>query len=262
MRFGLAIGLIALGFVMGDAVAQGWRSASRAPVGLAPDPATTREAVVQVYAARAVRWRGYIGVHTWIAVKPERASEFTVYEVMGWRLRRTGSSLVRSTRAPDGRWFGNEPELLADLRGHEAIEAIEQIERGVAAYPYADRYRVWPGPNSNTFTAFVLRSVSGLRVDLPATAIGKDYLGPRIAAGAPSGTGVQLSLLGLIGVLAATEEGLEINLLGLTFGIDPLDLSLKAPFVGRIGTNIAAVILALSLLGTFAYRRFWSRQDA
>ena len=44
-------------------------------------------------------------------------------------------------------------------------------------YPYADSYRVWPGPNSNTFTAFVLREVPELRVDLPPTAIGKDYLG-------------------------------------------------------------------------------------
>ena len=31
------------------------------------------------------------------------------------------------------------------------------------------------------------------------------------------------------------EEGLELNLLGLTFGIDPLQLSLKLPMVGRIG---------------------------
>jgi hypothetical protein len=235
--------------------AQGWRNASRAPVGLAPDPMTITEAVVQVYAARAVRWRGYIGVHSWIAVKAERAQEFTVYEVMGWRLRRTGSSVVRSSRAPDGRWFGNEPELLADLRGDRAAEAITQIERGVAAYPYADRYRVWPGPNSNTFTAFVLRGVPGLRVDLPATAIGKDYLGPRIVAGAPSGTGGQFNIMGVFGVLAAAEEGLEINLLGLTFGVDPMDLSLKAPFVGRIGTHVAVVMLAIGLVGAV-----WSRR--
>ena len=47
-----------------------WCSASRAPVGLAPNPKTTQEPVVQVYAARTVRWRGYFGVHTWVAVKP------------------------------------------------------------------------------------------------------------------------------------------------------------------------------------------------
>lgn len=59
-----------------------WYTASREPAGLAPDPGATPEAVVQVYSARAIRWRGYFGVHTWIAVKPSGASEFTVHEVM------------------------------------------------------------------------------------------------------------------------------------------------------------------------------------
>jgi hypothetical protein len=74
-----------------------------------------------------------------------------------------------------------------------------------------------------------------LRVDLPPTAIGKDYLpGGALVAGTPSGTGYQVSLFGLVGVLTAVEEGLEINLLGLSFGIDPLDLALKLPMAGRI----------------------------
>jgi len=252
----VALSFLAIAFIAVPAQAQGWRSASREPVGLAPNPATTPEAVVQVYAARAVSWRGYVGVHSWLAVKPELANEFVVYEVMGWRLRRTGSAVVRSTRAPDGRWFGNEPELLAELRGEAASVAIDQIEQAVTAYPYADRYRVWPGPNSNTFTAFVLRSAPGLRADLPATAIGKDYLGSSLIAAAPSGTGIQLSLLGVIGVLAATQEGLEINLLGLTFGVDPMDLSLKLPFVGRVGANVAAVIFAAGLIGAIALARY------
>ena len=212
-----------------------WRRASREPVGLAPDPELTSEPVIQVYAGRAVRWRGYFGVHTWIAVKPTAASEFTVYEVNGWRLRRSGTSVRASNRAPDSRWFGNQPELLADLRGEDVQPLIERVERAVREYPFADRYRVWPGPNSNTFTAFVLREIPELRADLPATAIGKDYLGSRLIARAPSGTGVQFSVLGAFGLLAGAEEGLEVNLLGLIFGIDPNDLSLKLPMVGRLG---------------------------
>ena len=117
-------------------------------------------------------------------------------------------------------------------------------------------YRVWPGPNSNTFTAFVLRDVPELRVDLPATAIGKDYLGNRLIAEAPSGTGIQLSVLGLVGVMAAIEEGLEINLFGLTFGIDPLQFSLKLPFVGRLGAGISSLLLGAFLVGGLAiYKR-------
>src|ERR1041384_4223906 len=94
-----------------------WRTASREPAGLAPDPATTPEAVVQVYAARAVRWRGYFGVHTWIAVKRSGATEFTIHEVNGHRLRRRGTVMVTSERAPDGQWYGNRPMLLKDVRG-------------------------------------------------------------------------------------------------------------------------------------------------
>jgi hypothetical protein len=215
--------------------ARDWRTASREPAGLAPDPTTTPEAVIQVYAARAVGWRGYFGVHTWIAAKPSNADAFTVYEVIGYRLRRTGSSVVVHERAADGYWFGNRPELLSDVRGGGVDELITRVEAAVKAYPYADRYRVWPGPNSNTFTAYVLREAPELRVDLPPTAIGKDYFGGLPVDRTPSGTGVQVNLLGAVGVLGGLEEGLELNVLGLTLGIDPKNLAIKLPLIGRLG---------------------------
>jgi hypothetical protein len=220
------------------ASAQAWRTASREPAGLAPDPATTPEAVVQVYAARAVSWRGYFGVHTWIAVKPTRAERFTVYEVLGFRLFRGGdTAVVARDRAPDGYWFGNRPELLSDLRGEGVDDVIHRIEGAVASYPYPGTYRVWPGPNSNTFVAHVLRAVPELKVDMPATAIGKDYLGIRSFGVTPSGTGGQMSLFGVAGVLVGVEEGVEVNLLGLTFGINPKRFALKLPIVGTLHPN-------------------------
>jgi hypothetical protein len=213
----------------------GGRDARRAAVGLAPDPKTTADPVVQVYAARTVRWRGYFGVHTWVSVKPRGADEFTTYEVNGWRLRRTGSAVSVDHRRPDARWFGNRPDLIADLRGAGVDEVITRIEAAVASYSYANTYRVWPGPNSNTFVAHVLRAAPELRADLPAHAIGKDYLAAPFVARAPSGTGAQVNLFGVIGALAGVEEGVELNVLGLTFGVDPLDLSLKVPLAGRLG---------------------------
>ncbi len=212
-----------------------YRLASREPVGLAPDPQNHRDAVVQVYAARAVRWRGYFGVHTWIAAKRRDAERYAVYEVNGWRLRRAGTAVSISDRPPDSRWFGNAPTLVAEIRGDTAQSAIPRIERAVERYPYADRYRVWPGPNSNTFVAFVLRDVPELEADLPPTAIGKDYLGADFFARSPSGTGFQISAAGILGLLVGIEEGLELNLLGLTFRMDPKDLALKLPLAGRIG---------------------------
>lgn len=222
----------------------GGPEARRASVGLAPNPASTREPVVQVYAARAVRWRGYFGVHTWVAVKPRDAEVFTIYEVNGWRLRRTGSAVSVDHRAPDARWFGNRPELLADKRGEGVDELIARIEAAVASYPYAETYRVWPGPNSNTFVAHLLRAAPELRTDLPPTAIGKDYLGPTFVAWSPSGTGAQVNVFGVLGVLAGLEEGVEVNVLGLTFGVDPMDFSVKLPMAGSLGWPSGAAIAA------------------
>jgi hypothetical protein len=213
-----------------------WASASRASAGLAPPADTTPEAVVQVYGARTVGWRGAFAVHTWVAVKPAGARSYATYEVIGWQYWRRGNGLTRREGPPDRHWFGAAPEIYAELRGEAAAAAIPQIEAAANGYPFAEAYRSWPGPNSNTFTAHVGRQVPALRLDLPPTAVGKDYLGPdAVFATAPSGSGYQVSLFGLLGLLAAREEGLEISILGLSFGIDPLDLAVKVPGLGRLG---------------------------
>jgi hypothetical protein len=236
MAFALFAGLMLLVLMIGRSViAQDWRTASREPVGLAPDPAATPEAVVQVYGARTWGWRGNFGVHTWVAVKPANAQAYVVYEVIGWRLRWADSVVAIHARAPDARWYGNEPELYADRRGAEAEALIPRIDAAARAYPYAREYTAWPGPNSNTFVAWITRAVPELGVDLPPTAIGKDYLGATLVGSAPSGRGLQLSLGGLFAFTASGVEGMELNLLGLTFGVNPFDPSLKLPLVGRIG---------------------------
>ena len=229
-------GIAALVVVIGGRVsAQDWRTASHESVGLAPDPAATPEAVVQVFGARTWGWRGNFGVHTWVAVKAANAVAYTVYEVIGWRLRWTDSVVVIHARAPDARWYGNAPELYADKRGAVAEALIPRIDAAARSYPYASEYSAWPGPNSNTFVAWITRAVPELGVDLPPTAIGKDYLGAAIVGSAPSGSGVQFSLGGLLALTASGVEGLELNLLGLTFGLNPFDPALKLPMLGRLG---------------------------
>ncbi len=219
----------------GWAMAADWRTANRESAGIAPDPETTPEAVVQVYAARTWGWRGRFAVHTWIAVKPAGAPAFTVYEVIGWRAYHGQSVLAVHNRPPDGRWFGAEPEILFDLRGRGVDDVIERIDKAARSYPHADAYHAWPGPNSNTFTAHVSRAVPELTVDLPPTAIGKDYLTDGWVAQTPSGSGFQISLFGLVGLMIAVNEGLEVNILGLVFGIDPDDLAVKLPMIGKLG---------------------------
>ncbi|RKZ35176.1 MAG: DUF3750 domain-containing protein [Gammaproteobacteria bacterium] len=216
-----------------------WRTANRDSARLAPVPAAHPEAVVQVYSARAFNWRGIFAVHTWISTKPAGAKTYTVHQVMGWNLRHGLPVVVSQPDLPDRLWYNARPSVITDLRGAAAAAAIPKILAAVQKYPHTNAYRLWPGPNSNTFTAYVGRQVPELRLELPPTAIGKDYLANGALLGsAPSGTGFQISLLGVVGALAAVKEGLEINLLGLVFGVDPLGPAIKLPGIGRLGFTL------------------------
>ncbi len=213
-----------------------WRTATHRSAGIAPDARTHREAIVQVYASRTFGWRGAFAVHTWLAAKPANADRYTRYEVIGWRLYGGGSGLsITDDEAPDAEWYGAPPSLIGDLRGSAAERVIGQLPQAAASYPYARIYRAWPGPNSNTFTAHLGRAIPELRLDLPSLAIGKDYLSlDRPVAPAPSGTGYQFSLGGVVGATVARVEGIELNLFGLVTGVDFMRPALKFPGVGSI----------------------------
>jgi hypothetical protein len=221
---------------------QRWSTLPHGPTGQAPDPATTPEAVVQVYAARALGWRGVFAVHPWVVVKSREATAYRRYEVIGWGVD-AGRPAIRVDRAgPDDHWFGARPDLLVDARGPGVDALVAKVEAAVAAYPYPTRYRTWPGPNSNTFIAWIGHQVPELRLHLPPTAVGKDYRPDGVPVGlTPSHRGVQLSLFGLAGVLAGVDEGVEVNLLGLTFGVDVLAPALKLPMAGRVGVTPSPV---------------------
>jgi hypothetical protein len=155
--------------------AKDWRTASRESAGIAPDPAVTKEAVVQAYAAPTWGWRGWFAVHTWIAVKPANNPSYTVYELIGWRQHR-GLPLVRIEQdIPDRYWFGERPRLLKETRGDKAEKLISAINQAAGTYPWPDTYKAFPGPNSNTFIAWIARKVPELELDLPFTAIGSGY---------------------------------------------------------------------------------------
>jgi len=239
-RLALAFGLCILvptvtGAALNASTDRAWWQARRDSTGQAPDPKSTPEAVVQVYTGRAFSWRGTFGVHSWIAVKPSGADHYTRLEVVGWGVSRGAEAVRIHPGTPDGYWFGNWPDLLVDLRGPGVDRIIEKIVAAAATYPHNHLYRLWPGPNSNSFTAFIGRKVPELRLDLPPTAIGKDYLGDRIVDWTPSRTGFQASLFGVFGIALGLEEGIEINVLGLNFGLDVNDMALRLPTIGWIG---------------------------
>jgi len=212
-----------------------WSTASHRPTGQAPDPATHPEAIVQVYASRTFGWRGAFAVHTWLAAKPAGAERYTRYEVIGWNLYRGNRALsVSDSRAPDAEWYGASPRVIRDVRSSDAEAVIAKLPWAVATYAYPDSYSAWPGPNSNTFTAHLGREIPELRLTLPSLAVGKDYLPDgQVFARTPSGTGYQMSLHGLLGVAAGTDEGFELNVLGLVAGFDLRHPAIKFPGIGR-----------------------------
>lgn len=154
----------------------GWRDARRDSAGIAPLATEHEGAVVQAYAAAVYGWRGLVADHSWIAVKPAGASEYRRYEVIGWRLRRTGTVVSEAPGVPDRYWYGSEPKLLLDLRGADAEALIPRIEAASACYPWPDRYTLWPGPNSNSYIQWIALEVPELGLRLPWRAVGKNWM--------------------------------------------------------------------------------------
>jgi hypothetical protein len=212
--------------------AESWRSADWGSSRLLPEAANVEEARVMILAARTGRWKSIFAEHMAIVLKPEGASHWTRYDVVGW-----GSPVRRDGWPADAFWYGNRPYVVAEISGAEAAQLIPRVEASIASYPYSARgtYNVWPGPNSNSFVAWVVRNTEGFAAELPPVAIGKDWLGEGLGfARAPSGTGFTVSAWGTLGLTLALEEGFEISLLGTAIGIDPNDLALKLPSLGKL----------------------------
>lgn len=219
-----------------------WRTADRSSVGIAPTPLEAKEAIVQVYVARTFRWHKYLAVHSWVAIKEKGALNYEVFHVVGWQARRGGSAIRAGYDVPDRKWYGSIPYIITDLRGEKAEAAIPQVRAAIESYKYQNFYRLFPGPNSNSFVSHIIRNVDELQVELPPNAVGKDWIDDGdFFAWSESGTGVQVSLFGLLGFTLGLAEGIEVNLLGLTFGVDILRPALKLPAIGRLGFEDAPV---------------------
>ena len=148
------------------------------PVGesRAPDPVEHPGAVVQVYGADVWGIRGHFAIHTWVATKAENEAEYTIHQVIGWRARRGRPVLAESRGNPARPWFGSPAVLLHDERGPEAQGLVEQVRAAVQAYPFANEYKMWPGPNSNSFVAWIGLHVPSLDLELPVKAIGQAWM--------------------------------------------------------------------------------------
>jgi hypothetical protein len=219
----------------------GWRSANWGSVGMLPEASADREARLLIFTGRTGRWKGIFSVHSWVVYKPAGATAWSRYDVVGW-----GNPVRMNNWAPDGRWYGDMPRVLVDLKGAAAEAMIPKVRGAIEDYRYRNDgdYRMWPGPNSNTFIAAVLRAVPELATTLPPNAVGKDFRDGFYAGLTDSRTGVELSMFGLLGVKAGWVEGVELNLLGLVAGLDLRHPAVKLPGFGRIGIDNGTAIAA------------------
>jgi len=197
-----------------------WREADRSSSKIAPNPNSIKESIVQIYAARAFNWRGMFGLHTWLVIKQKNENKYSVYQIIGWKLLQGLEVIDVRYDIPDRMWFGNKPWILYQAIGEEADLLIPQINKLIKQYPFKNKYSLWPGPNSNTFIAYIIRNIPSIKIRLPVTAIGKDYQINSICTKALSKTGIQCSLKGIISLTLAKVEGIEINLFGFTFAFN------------------------------------------
>ena len=211
-----------------------WRAADWSSAGTLPGADEEREASIRVMAARTGGLKGAVSVHTWLLLKRDGAQSYERYEVVGW-----GSPVRRNGRPPDGRWYSNEPRAIYTLKGAEAARLIPKVEAAIADYRWSERgsYRMWPGPNSNTFVATVLASVPEIEAELPPTAIGRDYPVDAWLFRTPAG-GWTLSLGGYAGMTVGRRDGIEVNLLGLVAGVRFNEFAILLPGFGALGEPV------------------------
>lgn len=211
-----------------------WREADWSSAGLLPAAAESAPARVIIFSGTAGAWKGVFSVHSWIVLKGANETRWRRYDVVGW-----GQPVRLNNWPVDGKWYGNTPVALADISGPDAEKLIPRIEAAVRAYDYAQTgdYRIWPGPNSNSFVAAILRTVPELGLALPSNAVGRDFRHGFFAGTSDSGTGFEINLYGVAGIKLGWVEGIELNLLGLVAGLDLRHPGLKVPGFGRIGID-------------------------
>ena len=215
-----------------DGTGAGWRTADRSSTSVLPPPGGGT-AVVRIFSAQTVRWRGIFATHSWIVFKSAAAASYTRYDYTAW-----GDPIRLNGFEPDGRWFGRAPAVVFAADGAAAEAMIARMQAAIGDYAWRKQgdYRAWPGPNSNTFVQAVMDSVPQIRTGLPPTAIGKDYpYDGRWVRWTASGTGVRVTLGGYAGVTLGWVKGLEVNILGAVFGLDLRRPAIKLPGLGRFG---------------------------
>ncbi|MFO0665414.1 MAG: DUF3750 domain-containing protein [Polyangiaceae bacterium] len=164
--------------------------------------------------------------HAWIVTHHSGSTHFRRFEMGGGSERDPFEDFAAGDVMLHGKLEMTDEEL---TRTEACLSTAKE-----AYHKKHPHYFPIPGPNSNTLVAFLLRECD-LHVELPATAIGRDYAGPVGAQVTESGTGVQVGSIPL-GLRMGLREGVEVQLFGLPVGVHTYPLGLTVPVnPGRVG---------------------------
>lgn len=169
-----------------------------------------------------------ISRHSWIVANVVDGAGARRYRRYQW----LGKAEAKDTDNPFD-YFGSGAVAIHGVVTDDVAEKVACLERETKLY---DDFNCgcWPGPNSNTFADGLIRKC-GLGIELPATALGKDYRGVIGASITEGRTGVQLETWPF-GVKIGAKEGVGVDLAGLPVGVHFWPPGIDLPFnPGRVG---------------------------
>lgn len=178
-------------------------------------------------------WIARLAHHTWFDIKRGDEEQWMRIEVAdvhdGVGVFDLDGQLARSDER-----FDRDVHLIRHWTGAEAERLFRALEGFAANYEDDGNYRPFPGPNSNAFAARAMLAIDGLSGILHHNSFGKDYTPYVRVGGTTSGTGVALETIPF-GIALGIEEGVELHLIQMTFGISAFPPALKIPFAPTIG---------------------------
>ncbi len=198
-----------------------------------PRSGRPQDEIVRLYAAPLPFPLGALALHLWFLAFDPKSGECSRWEVWqeAWIAPGSWGHVYRNLLPPTEGIGGGRPFVLHEWRGQTARRIMDILFRP-GSYPARANYRSWPGPNCNSYAAWVLRQAA-VSIDIDPRAIGKDWPGCFRAGLSPTLTGIQAETP-LLGLQVGLKEGFELHLFALTFGVDLWTPALKTP-MGRIG---------------------------
>lgn len=204
-------------------------SCALAPSSIPREPYLVLVKSVQLPDREWLPWYTRFADHCWVDFKDDRG---------WWRAewnRHTPEvqlhEMVGEVARADVRWE-MKVQVHSVTGGEDAKEIAARIHRRAREYPYQDRYHAFPGPNSNTFVAWLAREC-GIHVELPTTALGEHYVATFRAGLTTTGTGLEVETYPL-GIEVGLKEGACVYLFGLPIGVGIWPPSVKLPFLPAI----------------------------